>query len=92
MGDACHWVRGDDGVEVMIPMCWASILDPSACTCEVEPSRLERAEMARSVAEGEVLRLREKLRRNADQRAIDRIKFDRLWQENRSLRTAQREE
>lgn len=65
MADRCHWVRCEDGTEVLIPRCWAAVLDPAACTCEVDGSRLERAEYARFSAEQEVLRLRGKLDRAA---------------------------
>lgn len=62
----CHWVRDEDDTEVLIPFCWAAVLDPVACTCGVEGSPLEQAEARRDIAEGEVLRLREKLISGAD--------------------------
>lgn len=69
-------------------MCWAAVMDPSACTCEIDPSRIERAEIARSVAEDEIMRLREKLRRHADRQAVDHRTYQRLWKENADLRAA----
>lgn len=84
--DRCHWVRDSDGLEVLIPICWGSVLDPEGCTCEVEGSRLERAECGRQIAEAEVLRLREKLARHADRYADTIASQQRLWREARDLR------
>jgi len=64
--DRCYWTRDEDGLEVLIPRCWGSVLDPAGCSCEVEGSVLEKAERRRDIAEGEVLRLREKLIRATD--------------------------
>lgn len=31
---ACHWVRADDGLTVLVPGCWDRVHDPDAtCTC-----------------------------------------------------------
>lgn len=67
--ERCHWVRDSEGFEVLIPHCWAAVLDPAACTCGVEGSRLEQAEAGRKVAEEEILRLREKLLLHAERHA-----------------------
>ncbi|WP_313348344.1 hypothetical protein [Paracoccus sp. (in: a-proteobacteria)] len=65
--DRCHWIRDEAGFEVLIPHCWGCVLGgPAACTCEIEGSRLERADLARLVAEQEVLRLRTKVDRGAE--------------------------
>lgn len=65
--DRCYWVRGDDGLEILIPPCWGCVMDgPAACTCEIDGSSLERAERARFGAEQVVLRLRDKLDRTAE--------------------------
>ena len=86
MTDRCHWVRCEDGTEVLVPGCWASVHDPAACTCGIEGSRLERAEAARDSAEAEVLRLREKLARHADRYAASQRYQQRMWREIRDLR------
>jgi hypothetical protein len=85
----CHWVRDKDGLEVLIPHCWAAVHDPAACTCDIEGSALERAEAARAAAEIEVERLREKLRRQADRFAAQLRKEERMFSEIRRLRAAQ---
>lgn len=86
MPQVCHWIRDEDGFEVMIPRCWGSVLDPAGCTCSVDGSRIERAERAREIAEGEVMRLREKLLRQAD-RYSDSVRYQqRLHAEWRALR------
>lgn len=84
--DRCHWVRDEDGFEVLIPRCWGSVLDPAGCTCDVEGSRLEQAERARVSAEAEIMRLREKLERQADRYAASTRYQQRLWAELRRLR------
>ncbi len=61
----CHWVRGDDGLETLIPHCWGSINSPSFCTCDTKGSEVERALYGRMTAEQEVMRLRGKLERKA---------------------------
>lgn len=63
MTDSCHWIRDEDGLEVLIPRCWGSVHHPVGCTCDVGGSALEQAERRRDIAEGEVLRLREKAMR-----------------------------
>ena len=60
MGDQCYWTRDEDGYEMLIPRCYGGALHPSGCTCDVGGSVLELAERRRDIAEGEVLRLREK--------------------------------
>ncbi|MCJ1903074.1 MULTISPECIES: hypothetical protein [Paracoccus] len=84
--DPCHWVRDEDGFEVLIPRCWGSVLDPAGCTCDVEGSRLEQAERGRVSAEAEIMRLREKLERQADRYAASMRYQQRLWAELRRLR------
>jgi hypothetical protein len=84
--DRCHWVRDSDGLEVLIPHCWAAVLDPAACTCGVEGSRLEQAEAGRKVAEEEILRLREKLRLHAERHAAVMRHESRLYAEVKRLR------
>lgn len=61
--DRCHWVRDSDGFEVLIPLCWDAVLDPGLCSCGVEGSRLDRAEIGRAAAESYVERLCDKLAR-----------------------------
>lgn len=78
MPDRCYWTRDEDGLEVLIPRCWGSVLDPAGCTCAVEGSALEKAERRRDIAEGEVLRLREKLIRATD-RYEEILRKDRRW-------------
>lgn len=85
----CHWVRHSDGVDVLIPMCWGAVHDPSECTCVTDGSRLERAEIAREIAEGEVLRLRNKLLGQADRYAATLRHQEGLYAEIRRLRAAE---
>lgn len=38
----CHYVRGFNGERVLIPECWAALMDGrSACTCERGKSTME---------------------------------------------------
>lgn len=84
--DRCHWVRCEDGTEVLIPRCWDAVHDPAACTCNVDGSRLDRALRARDVAEQEVERLREKLQRAGVRHADFLARDARLMAEIRRLR------
>ncbi len=41
----CHWVRTAGDEEIMIPGCYGTVVaGPHACTCDVPPSRIERAQ------------------------------------------------
>lgn len=81
----CHWLRDDDGAEILIPMCMgAAVAGPEGYTCDVPLSRIERAEDARRAAEAEIERLLEKAERRADHVAI-------LVRQNGALRRRLRE-
>lgn len=53
--EGCHWVKDEDGEEVLIPMCMGALHDPSGCTCRPEAMEAERV---RRKHEDELRRLR----------------------------------
>lgn len=58
----CHWIKDPDtGENVFIPHCYGALHDPDGCTCEIEGSRLEKAEIALVQANETIERLRENL-------------------------------
>ena len=66
--DRCYWIKGEDGDEVLIPMCCGTAVNgPLGCTCNVPESRIEAAERGRAEAERQVLRLREARSRMLDE-------------------------
>ncbi|NDK36675.1 hypothetical protein [Rhodovulum sulfidophilum] len=76
----CHWIRTDDGLDILIPMCCgAAIGGPAECTCDVPESRIEAAERGRQEAEAQVLRLRGVRDLSLEEQA-------RMWRENKRLR------
>lgn len=84
--DRCYWAKGEDGLEVLIPHCWGTVLDgPSACTCDIAGSRLERAERGRQIAESYVERLRDRLLLAAARYEEQLVRARRLHEEIRRL-------
>ncbi|MBK5923806.1 hypothetical protein CCR90_08435 [Rhodovulum sulfidophilum] len=76
----CHWVRTDDGLDILIPMCCGSAIGgPSECTCNVPESRIEAAERGRAEAEAHVLRLMDERDRRLYEQAG-------IWRRNKRLR------
>lgn len=59
----CHWVKDPkDGFLCFIPGCAVGVGDPLACTCQVEGSRLDKAEEALADAEETIRHLRSMLK------------------------------
>ncbi|MDB6178958.1 hypothetical protein PAF17_15815 [Paracoccus sp. Z330] len=78
--DRCHWLKDEDGEEILIPMCCGGAVYGSyACTCTVPESRIEAAERGRAEAERQVQRLCE-----ARDRRLDEQKAS--WNMQRRLR------
>lgn len=75
----CHHIQDADGTWMHIPGCWGAIHGPEGCTCKVGGSALERAERARSAAEGYVETLIEKGNERAE-------RLNAMFYENRRLR------
>ncbi|MBL3598128.1 hypothetical protein JMM63_21725 [Rhodovulum sulfidophilum] len=74
----CYWLREEDGIEILIPMCiGAAIGGPAECTCNVPESRIETTE--RGWAEAQVLRLREARDRCLEEQAVK-------WRQDKRLR------
>ncbi|PTW37210.1 hypothetical protein C8N38_1324 [Rhodovulum kholense] len=76
----CHWLRDEDGLEILIPMCCgAAIGGPAECTRNVPESRIEAAERGRAEAEAHVLRLMDERDRRLHEQAG-------IWRRNKRLR------
>ncbi|RAP42376.1 hypothetical protein BYZ73_04050 [Rhodovulum viride] len=76
----CHWLRDEDGLEILIQMCCgAAIGGPAECTCNVPESRIEAAERGRAEAEAHVLRLMDERDRRLHEQAG-------IWGRNKRLR------
>lgn len=83
----CHWAK-DPETEIMcfIPGCYGAIHDPAYCTCEIEGSRLDKAEIALARAEETIIYLRDVLKSEQSARRSLRHNNDRLRDEIRELR------
>lgn len=80
----CHWVKGEDGQEFMIPECYGGAHDPKECTCEVKGSELDRAKEAWREAEERISRMVD-----AGHRLNER--YTQIFNQNRNLRERIRE-
>lgn len=80
----CHWVRGEDGLEFMIPECYGGAHDPKECTCDVKGSELEAAQTQLREAQEHIEKMQERLLRRNDE-------IERLRNDNLRLRTRIRE-